>query len=135
MIGDPWEGHEAGVWCLDWSPDALEIASGSEDGTIRCWNPDHPGRQIAPPIKTSHAWVNAVKYSPQGDKFISGGNDAIYTHQLRAGRGHGTISVVSTGHKSRTRTNLERDVAAAPSASGKQVKIREYALAENMTQP
>ncbi|KIK34469.1 hypothetical protein CY34DRAFT_812884 [Suillus luteus UH-Slu-Lm8-n1] len=75
MIGEPWEGHD-GVRCLDWSPNAPEIASGSEDGTIRRWNPD-TGRQIAPPIKTSHIWVYAVKYSPQGDKFISGGRGAI----------------------------------------------------------
>jgi WD40 repeat protein len=60
------------VRCLDWSPDALEIASGSEDGTIRRWNPD-TRRQIAPPINTGHEWVQAVKYSPQGDKLISGG--------------------------------------------------------------
>ncbi|KAG2743661.1 WD40 repeat-like protein [Suillus brevipes Sb2] len=76
MIGDPWEGHDAPVRCLDWSPNALEIASGSIDGTIRRWNPD-TGRQIAPPIKTSHEWVEAVKYSPQGDKFISGGDGPI----------------------------------------------------------
>ncbi|KAG2757559.1 WD40 repeat-like protein [Suillus brevipes Sb2] len=76
MIGDPWEGHDDAVRCLDWSPNAPEIASGSEDGTIRRWNPD-TGRQIAPPIKTRHGWVNAVKYSPQGDKFISGGYGAI----------------------------------------------------------
>ncbi|KAG2737530.1 WD40 repeat-like protein [Suillus brevipes Sb2] len=72
MIGDPWEGHDAPVRCLDWSPDALEIASGSQDGTIRRWNPD-TGRQMAPLIKTSYGWVMAVKYSPQGDKIISGG--------------------------------------------------------------
>ncbi|KIK31766.1 hypothetical protein CY34DRAFT_102802 [Suillus luteus UH-Slu-Lm8-n1] len=76
MIGEPWEGHDDAVRCLDWSPNALEIASGSDDGTIRRWNPD-TGRQIAPPIKTSHGWVFAVKYSAQGDKFISGGNGAI----------------------------------------------------------
>ncbi|KIK31668.1 hypothetical protein CY34DRAFT_19688 [Suillus luteus UH-Slu-Lm8-n1] len=76
MIGEPWEGHDAGVRCTNWSPDALEIASGSLDGTIRRWNPD-TGRQMTPPIKTSHGWVYAVKYSAQGDKFISGGRGAI----------------------------------------------------------
>ncbi|KAG2740111.1 WD40 repeat-like protein [Suillus brevipes Sb2] len=76
MIGDPWEGHDAAVRCLDWSPDALEVASGSQDGTIRRWNPD-TGRQIAPPIKASHGWIMAVKYSPKGDKFISGGDGPI----------------------------------------------------------
>ncbi|KAG2059749.1 hypothetical protein BDR06DRAFT_967751 [Suillus hirtellus] len=34
MIGDPWEGHNAQVRCLDWSRNSLEIASGSQDGTI-----------------------------------------------------------------------------------------------------
>jgi WD40 repeat protein len=76
MIGESREGHEAGVRCLDWSPNALEIASGSQDGTIRRWNPD-TGRQVASPIKTRHGWVYAVKYSPQGDKFISCGDGAI----------------------------------------------------------
>ncbi|KAG2063984.1 WD40 repeat-like protein, partial [Suillus decipiens] len=58
------------------SPNALEIVSGSEDGTIRRWNP-YTGRQIIPPIKNSHRWVITIKYSPQGDKFMSGGRDAI----------------------------------------------------------
>ncbi|KAG2048522.1 WD40 repeat-like protein [Suillus hirtellus] len=74
MVGDPWEGHNinAQVRCLDWSRNSLEIASGSQDGTVRRWNPD-TGRQIAPPIQTSHGWVEAVKYSPQGDRLMSGG--------------------------------------------------------------
>ncbi|KAG2060045.1 WD40 repeat-like protein [Suillus hirtellus] len=76
MDGDPWEGHGAPVVCLDWSRNSLEIASGSEDGTIRRWNPN-TGRQIAPLIQTSHTWVYAIKYSPQGDKFMSGGNGPI----------------------------------------------------------
>ncbi|KAG2054105.1 WD40 repeat-like protein [Suillus hirtellus] len=76
MIGDPWEGHDDEVMCLDWSRNSLEIASGSEDGTIRRWNPN-TGRQIAPPIETSHGWVETVKYSPKGDKFMSGGKGPI----------------------------------------------------------
>ncbi|KAG2060056.1 WD40 repeat-like protein [Suillus hirtellus] len=76
MIGDPWEGHDAAVTCLDWSRNSSEIASGSQDGTIRRWNPD-TGRQIVPLMQTSHGWVGAVKYSPQGDKFMSGGDDII----------------------------------------------------------
>ncbi|KAG2748013.1 WD40 repeat-like protein [Suillus brevipes Sb2] len=75
MVGDPWEG-DAAVWCLDWSPDGQVIASGSEDSTIRRWNPNI-GRQIAPEIKTSHGRVHAVKYSSQGDKFTSGGEDKM----------------------------------------------------------
>jgi WD40 repeat protein len=78
VVGDPWEGHSAAVRCLDWSPNTRtrEIASGSEDGTIRRWNPN-TGRQIAPPIETGHGYVDAVKYSPRGDKFASCGYDSV----------------------------------------------------------
>ncbi|OAX34210.1 WD40 repeat-like protein, partial [Rhizopogon vinicolor AM-OR11-026] len=74
-VRDPWEGHNAAVICLDWSPNAREVASsGLRDGTIRRWNPD-TGRQIALPIKTGDDSVNTIKYSPQGDKFASAGTD------------------------------------------------------------
>jgi WD40 repeat protein len=86
MVGDPWEGHaDAAIWCLDWSPDGQEIASGSQDSTIRRWNPNI-GRQIAPEIKTSHGRVHAVRYSPQGDKFTSGGEDKMICVWSRDGK-------------------------------------------------
>ncbi|KAG1889121.1 uncharacterized protein F5891DRAFT_152034 [Suillus fuscotomentosus] len=34
MVGDLWEGHNGQGRCLDWSPNVLEIASGSTDSTI-----------------------------------------------------------------------------------------------------
>jgi WD40 repeat protein len=74
-VGDPWEGHSAPVRCLDWSPNAWEVASGSDHGTIRRWNPN--GRQIAPPIETGHGRVYVVKYSLRGDTLASGGDDNI----------------------------------------------------------
>jgi WD40 repeat protein len=76
MVGNPWEGHSDPVRCLDWSPNAREVVSGSQDGTIRRWNPD-TGRQIAPPIEAGHGIVHALKYSPHGDKFASGGEDKV----------------------------------------------------------
>ena len=75
MVGDPLEGHKHAVRCLDWSLNGLEIASGSQDGTVRRWNPD-AGRKIGPTIETGN-WVNAIKYSPQSDKFVTGGVDGI----------------------------------------------------------
>ncbi|OAX34979.1 WD40 repeat-like protein [Rhizopogon vinicolor AM-OR11-026] len=93
MVGDPWEA-EAAVRCLDWSPNAREIASGSVDGTIRRWNPD-TGRQIAPPIETGHDWVNTVKYSPQGDKFASGGSDDM----IRVWSKGGKLLIEIKGHE------------------------------------
>ncbi|KAG2060053.1 WD40 repeat-like protein [Suillus hirtellus] len=95
MIGDPWEGHRINtpVRCLDWSRNSLEIASGSQDGTIRRWNPD-TGRQIAPLIRTSHGWIYAVKYCPQGDKFISGGTDNV----IRVWSRNGKLLIEIKGH-------------------------------------
>jgi WD40 repeat protein len=75
VVGDPLEGHKDAVVCLDWSPNGLEIASGSQDGTVRRWNPD-TGWQIGSTIETG-SWVNAIKYSPQVDKFASGGHDSM----------------------------------------------------------
>ncbi|KAG2067072.1 WD40 repeat-like protein [Suillus decipiens] len=57
MVGDPLEGHDSIVRCVDWSSNAQEIASGSLDGTIRRWNPD-TGRRIAPPIATSRGMAH-----------------------------------------------------------------------------
>jgi WD40 repeat protein len=74
VVGDLWEGYSAPVRWLDWSPN---VASGLQVGTIRRWNPN-TGRQVAPPRETGHAGrVYAVKYSPRGDKFASGGEDDI----------------------------------------------------------
>jgi WD40 repeat protein len=73
---DLWERHDSSVTCLHWFPDAQEVASGSEDGTIRRWNPD-TGRQIALLIEASHGWVCTLKYSPQGDRFANGREDKV----------------------------------------------------------
>ena len=93
MIGDPWERHAAPVRCLDWSPNGLEIASGSEDGTVRRWNPD-TGRQIGPTIETGHDWVLAIKYSPQSDNFATGGDDDM----IRVWSKNGKLLIEIEGH-------------------------------------
>ncbi|KAG1803346.1 WD40-repeat-containing domain protein [Suillus subaureus] len=113
MIGDPWEGHNGQVRCLDWCPNALEVASGSADGTIRRWNPN-TGRQIAPPIKTGHGWVNAVQYSPQGDTFTSGGEDEVISVWSKGGQ----LLIKIKGHESQvTSLRWSKDGAYIFSAS------------------
>ena len=95
IIGNPWEGHNGPVRCIDsdWSRNALEIASGSADGTLRRWNPDN-GRRIAPPIE-SHGWVDVVKYTPQGDRFASGGADKV----IRVWSKDGELLIEIKGHE------------------------------------
>jgi WD40 repeat protein len=94
VVGDPWEGHCDAVRCLDWSPNTREIVSGSEDDTIRRWNPN-TGRQIAPPIyETGHGYVYAIKYSPRGDKFASCGHDGV----IRVWSKDGKLLIEIKGH-------------------------------------
>ncbi|KIK38149.1 hypothetical protein CY34DRAFT_809696 [Suillus luteus UH-Slu-Lm8-n1] len=77
LVGPPWEANiNDRVQCLDWSPNGAEVAGGSEDGTIRRWNTS-TGRHVGPLIKKSDEWIYAIKYSPQCDKFASGGSDDI----------------------------------------------------------
>jgi WD40 repeat protein len=83
------------VRCLDWSPNTREVASGSDDGAIRRWNPN-TGRQIAPPIETGHGWVYAIKYSPRGNKFASCRSDGV----IRVWSKDGKLLIEIKGHDS-----------------------------------
>ncbi|KIK42319.1 hypothetical protein CY34DRAFT_805062, partial [Suillus luteus UH-Slu-Lm8-n1] len=95
LIGQPWEGNDVQVMCLDWSPNGAEVAGGLEDGTIQRWNTT-TGRQIGSPIKKSYGlgWIWSIKYSPQGDKFASGGDEDIF----RVWSKDGELLVEINGH-------------------------------------
>jgi len=66
---------------LDFSPDGRWLAAGSRDGAVRLWET----AQIVPEaelgsgrvIDAHRKGVNAVRFSPAGARFASGGNDAI----------------------------------------------------------
>src|SRR5450759_2648122 len=67
------EGHEGVVSSVAWSPDGQILASGSEDQTIRLWNP-YEGQLL----KTLHghsAPVTSVAWSPDGQILASGSED------------------------------------------------------------
>jgi WD40 repeat protein len=96
VVGDPLEDHKDAVLCLDWSPNGLEIASGSQDGTVGRWDPD-TGQQIGPTIDTGHDWVCTIKNSPQSDKIASGGEDSM----IRVWSKDGKLLIEFNGHNSR----------------------------------
>ena len=62
-------GHESAVNCVTYSPDGRRIVSGSDDGTIRVWNPEN-GAELS--ILHGHEGaVTSVVYSPDGQRIAS----------------------------------------------------------------
>ena len=53
-IGGPFQGHTRGVNSVAYPPDGSHIASGSEDKTIRVWNPTI-GQSAASPFQSHKA--------------------------------------------------------------------------------
>src|SRR6185295_5100159 len=64
-------GHGAPVYDLAWSPDGREVASASEDGTVRVWNADGSGARVLPHPRA----VKRVAFSPDGRTIATAGED------------------------------------------------------------
>jgi WD40 repeat protein/DNA-binding SARP family transcriptional activator len=67
-------GHTDRVNNLAFSPDGSLLASASNDGTVRRWDPATALR-IGPPLKGHNSLVRAIAYSPDAKTLASGGFD------------------------------------------------------------
>ncbi|MBO1332681.1 AAA family ATPase [Streptomyces sp. VRA16 Mangrove soil] len=57
-------GFDAGASGVAWSPDGLQLAVSSDDGTVRVWE---PGRDAGPVVLAGDgAWMQGVAWSPDG---------------------------------------------------------------------
>ncbi|MBL8799550.1 MAG: WD40 repeat domain-containing protein [Planctomycetia bacterium] len=56
------KGHTDSVRCLAYAPDGGALATGSDDGTLRFWNPTS-GTVLGQPEKLS-SWVEALAFAP-----------------------------------------------------------------------
>ena len=94
-----WSAATHGIYSVVFSPDGSMLASGSEDNTVRLWNPE-TGEHIRT-LEGHGGDVNSVVFSPDGSMLASGGSDSTvrlwnpetYEH-IRTLKGH-TYSVNS----------------------------------------
>lgn len=74
------------ITALDVSPDALKIATGSQDGTVFIWSLE-TRRRIAGPLKQDRS-VLSVRFSPTGDRLATAGPDfSIHVWNICSGTG------------------------------------------------
>ena len=67
-------GHTATINCLTYSPDGLQLASGSKDKTLRLWalTDAHAASRA---LRGHTDWVTCLAYSPDGLQLASGSED------------------------------------------------------------
>ncbi|MFM9964999.1 MAG: protein kinase domain-containing protein [Planctomycetaceae bacterium] len=66
----------SGLRVVAMSPNGDEIAAAGKDGTIRVWNLSDPGDQPRISLKGHTQWVNALKFSSDGLRLVSGSDDS-----------------------------------------------------------
>ncbi|MEQ9354013.1 TIR domain-containing protein [Coleofasciculus chthonoplastes] len=66
------EGHTEQLWHVTFSPDGKIIATASQDGTVKLWNPEGEELQT---LKGHEGTVFAVRFSPDGQMLATAGGD------------------------------------------------------------
>jgi WD40 repeat protein len=68
------QGHSARILDLCFSPDNSDLATSSNDGTLRIWNSqDLSSNPVI--ITEQESWVTAIAFTPDGRKLISSSNN------------------------------------------------------------
>jgi WD40 repeat protein len=94
-IGKSLKGHEGPVTTAAISPDAVCIASGSEDQTIRVWS-GSDGSPMGNVMKGHEGQVNTVAFSSDGTTIVSAADDC--TVRIWSASNQSLIRKYRTGH-------------------------------------
>ncbi len=113
------KGHTDSVRSLAWSPDGCTLASGSQDKTVRLWNPETGTPMHL--LEGHEATVNMLRWSPDGNLLASGSADHSIrlwadSHVHRVLTGHSSPS--NSSHGTTQETIWPHSVKTANSASG-----------------
>ncbi|GAB1311808.1 hypothetical protein MFIFM68171_02018 [Madurella fahalii] len=67
------EGHDSSVRSVAFSPDGQRLVSGSDDTTIKIWDP--ASGNCLQTLQGHDSWVRSVAFSPDGQRLVSGSDD------------------------------------------------------------
>src|SRR5262249_41669549 len=67
------QGHRREVWAVAFSPDGKSLATGSEDGTVKLWDPVTGQERLS--LKGHRGRVSSVAFWPDGRTLASGSWD------------------------------------------------------------
>ncbi|BAZ50901.1 serine/threonine protein kinase with WD-40 repeats [Nostoc sp. NIES-4103] len=127
------KGHASDVNSVAFSPDGKTLASGSDDKTIKLWNPT-TGKEINT-LKGHFEWIWTIAFSPDGKILASGSKDKtiklwnpVTAEEIRTLKGHseGITSVAfSPDGKTLASGSLDKTIKLWDLATGKQIRTLE----------